>query len=150
MYIKILDDNTFVYPYYLSRLAQEHPNTSFPRNPTPEFLALYEIYPVSPIPKPASGPREKVVEGSPTLGASGWEQTWNVVPLSREELSYQESERVMRIREKRDQLLRESDWTQLTDAKVDSISWATYRQALRDIPKQAGFPLNVVWPQPPA
>lgn len=53
------------------------------------------------------------------------------------------------VRATRDQLLAESDWTQVADAPVDQTAWATYRQALRDIPQQAGFPENVTWPDEP-
>ena len=53
------------------------------------------------------------------------------------------------VRAKRDSLLAESDWTQVADAPVDKAAWATYRQSLRDIPQQAGFPTNVVWPVEP-
>jgi hypothetical protein len=37
-------------------------------------------------------------------------------------------------REQRDLLLQQSDWTQVPDAPVNAASWATYRQALRDVP----------------
>lgn len=53
------------------------------------------------------------------------------------------------IRAQRDQLLTQSDWTQMPDAPVDQAAWATYRQALRDIPQQAGFPEDIVWPTKP-
>ena len=53
------------------------------------------------------------------------------------------------VRAERDRLLAESDWTQVADAPVDQAAWATYRQALRDIPQQAGFPENVTWPEEP-
>ena len=53
------------------------------------------------------------------------------------------------IRKERDAKLTESDWTQVADAPVDQAAWATYRQALRDIPSQAGFPNEVVWPVEP-
>jgi hypothetical protein len=52
-------------------------------------------------------------------------------------------------RAKRDNLLTASDWTQVADAPVDQAAWAIYRQALRDIPAQEGFPASVVWPTPP-
>jgi hypothetical protein len=52
-------------------------------------------------------------------------------------------------RSERDQLLSASDWTQVADAPVDQAAWATYRQSLRDIPQQAGFPSNVTWPSKP-
>ena len=38
------------------------------------------------------------------------------------------------MRAARNQLLAESDWTQLADAQCDKTAWATYRQALRDFP----------------
>ena len=52
-------------------------------------------------------------------------------------------------RNKRNGLLNQSDWTQVADAPVDSQAWATYRQALRDITIQAGFPENIDWPVSP-
>lgn len=52
-------------------------------------------------------------------------------------------------RQERDRLLAASDWTQVADAPVDQAAWATYRQALRDIPLQAGFPNSIVWPTKP-
>jgi len=52
-------------------------------------------------------------------------------------------------RNKRNALLNQSDWTQVADAPVDQTAWATYRQALRDVPSQAGFPENIDWPAVP-
>jgi hypothetical protein len=46
-------------------------------------------------------------------------------------------------------LLTQSDWTQLADAPVDKAAWAVYRQALRDITLQAGFPFTVDFPVAP-
>jgi hypothetical protein len=53
------------------------------------------------------------------------------------------------IRATRDGLLVASDWTQLPDAPVDSAAWAAYRQALRDLTDQPGFPDTLSWPVPP-
>jgi len=53
------------------------------------------------------------------------------------------------VRAERDALLAASDWTQVADAPVDQAAWATYRQALRDVPSQIGFPENVEWPSEP-
>jgi len=53
------------------------------------------------------------------------------------------------VRENRNKLLSDCDWTQLADAKVDKNAWATYRQALRDIPESNGFPWSVSWPVKP-
>ena len=53
------------------------------------------------------------------------------------------------VRGQRDALLSASDWTQIADAPVNQAAWAAYRQALRDVPAQAGFPADVIWPTPP-
>jgi hypothetical protein len=53
------------------------------------------------------------------------------------------------VRSTRNAQLKDSDWSQLADAPVDTAAWATYRQALRDVPNQAGFPWEVVWPTKP-
>jgi hypothetical protein len=43
-----------------------------------------------------------------------------------------------------------SDWTQMPDYNgANKTAWATYRQALRDVPAQAGFPWDVTWPEMP-
>lgn len=52
-------------------------------------------------------------------------------------------------REQRDNLLVASDWTQVADAPVDQAAWAVYRQALRDVPSQEGFPVDITWPTKP-
>lgn len=55
------------------------------------------------------------------------------------------------VLEERDRKLRESDWTQLGDVpEATKLLWQPYRQALRDITAQEGFPRNVVWPTPPS
>lgn len=52
-------------------------------------------------------------------------------------------------KEKRNKLLQESDWTQVADAPVNKTAWAAYRQELRDVPQQAGFPDAILWPNAP-
>lgn len=57
------------------------------------------------------------------------------------------------VREQRDRLLAASDWTQGPDSPLSSAKkteWATYRQALRDVSSQAGFPTTVEFPEKPA
>ena len=56
------------------------------------------------------------------------------------------------IRTKRDQLIKDSDWTVLPDATVNQAAWAQYRQILRDLPQTyaATGPESVVWPEPPS
>jgi len=55
-----------------------------------------------------------------------------------------------RIRIHRDNLLRDSDWRMVEDAPWDKTAWATYRQALRDLPESVTNPADIVFPNPPA
>lgn len=54
------------------------------------------------------------------------------------------------VRSNRDALLKDSDWTQVSDAPVDQAAWKTYRQSLRDISQQPSFPNTVNWPVSPS
>lgn len=53
------------------------------------------------------------------------------------------------IRQQRDRLLAECDWRSLPDAPGNRDEWLAYRQQLRDITQQTGFPDNIAWPIPP-
>jgi len=55
-------------------------------------------------------------------------------------------------RAKRDRLLTESDWVTIRATDTGNpvpTEWQTYRQALRDITEQTGFPEEIEWPQEP-
>lgn len=54
------------------------------------------------------------------------------------------------VRLRRNGLLAQSDWTQLPDVpQATSALWTAYRQALRDVPQQSGFPSKITWPAAP-
>ncbi|MDY5613652.1 tail fiber assembly protein [Dysosmobacter sp.] len=56
-------------------------------------------------------------------------------------------------RAQRNRLLEESDWTQVLDAPIDASTreaYRAYRQSLRDIPEQEGFPGTIIWPKLPS
>ena len=52
-------------------------------------------------------------------------------------------------RKERDRLLLACDWAVLPDAQTERTAWENYRQALRDVPEQAGFPYTIEWPEKP-
>jgi len=60
-----------------------------------------------------------------------------------------DAEQAKSVRATRDAKLAECDWTQVADAPVDKAVWATYRQALRDVTAQTGFPWTITWPDAP-
>ena len=56
------------------------------------------------------------------------------------------------VRLERNKLLFECDWRvmkALESGAVVDLNWALYRQALRDIPSQPGFPWDIIWPETP-
>jgi hypothetical protein len=60
-----------------------------------------------------------------------------------------DAEQAKSVRASRNDKLKECDWTQLADSTADKDAWAAYRQALRDITSQAGFPWTIDWPEQP-
>jgi hypothetical protein len=60
-----------------------------------------------------------------------------------------DAEQAANVRTSRNDLLGKCDWTQIADSTADKPVWATYRQALRDVTAQDGFPWNVTWPEQP-
>jgi len=60
-----------------------------------------------------------------------------------------DAEQAKAVRDSRNVKLAESDWTQLADSTADKAAWATYRQALRDVPTQSSFPWDITWPTQP-
>lgn len=68
----------------------------------------------------------------------------------RDRIDYETNVLPKEIRDERNELLNKSDWTQAYDVPQSvKDKWAVYRQALRDLPQQPGFPTNVVWPSKP-
>lgn len=125
------------------------PNTSFPNTGvTFDFLIENGCVPVTAW-KPHNSATEKLETTTPYI-EDGQVYTVQVVARTQEELDAETQNKAAQVRAERNRLLSESDWTQVLDAPVNRSAWATYRQALRDISEQAGFPWEVQWPAEPA
>lgn len=138
------------YPYSIGELRRDNPNTSFPRNPDDALLAEWGVFPVQPTEYPTVDHTKNVSEGSPVLQNGVWVQVWNITNASAEEIAARTESQAEQVRAERNAKLSDTDWTQVADAPVSQAAWATYRQALRDVPDQAGFPWGVTWPEKPA
>jgi len=120
------------------------PNTSFgERGPSVEWIKS-EGYYIITVWKPYDYATEKLVSAAPHL-YDGMCCLVDVEPLTAEELQARVDTQWQVVRTQRNQMLKDTDWTQLADAPVDKTKWATYRQALRDITVQAD-PFNITWP----
>lgn len=83
----------------------------------------------------------------PSLYHSWNGSDWEVTPESEEKRLV---DLATAVRQQRDALLTQSDWTQLEDSPLkDDTAWLNYRQALRDITEQPGFPEEIIWPKAP-
>lgn len=85
---------------------------------------------------------QRRVQKMPQQKNGQWVMVWEVVPIPEHEMS-------AKVRSERNMRLLACDWTQVADSPADKAAWVTYRQELRDISAQAGFPWAVVWPQEP-
>jgi hypothetical protein len=122
------------------------PNTSFSvSGPNDAFLTEQGYVKVNLF-KPHDRATQKLVPVAPYY-EEPWVYTVDVADKTAEELQQETDDKAAEVRAQRNALLADCDWTQLADAPVDSQVWAAYRQALRDITDQPGFPWNIVWPE---
>jgi hypothetical protein len=142
MYVKIANNEVEEFPYTLDQLKRDNPNVSFPQTISSETLASYNVFPVTLTEPPAHDQLvELVTTANPTLVDGVWTQAWTKVNRTEEEAS-------SNIRAERDSRILATDYLALSDQTL-STDMATYRQALRDVPSQSGFPFNVTWPTKP-
>lgn len=78
-----------------------------------------------------------------------WYTKYSVADMDADAIAAKDAEQAKSVRQQRGEKLKDSDWTQVIDAPVDQAAWATYRQALRDITGQEGFPWTITWPTEP-
>jgi len=73
-----------------------------------------------------------------------------VESLTADEIQAAKDSAMSQIRGQRNQLLKNCDWTQIADCTADKTAWATYRQALRDLPSSITEPRTFSdWPHDP-
>ena len=119
----------------------------------------------TPRPTPTAAYKQIVRDGTEQNSKDQWVQKWKEQDMfadttdddgvtttkAEHEAAYQaglDAEAAAAVRSRRDGLLAETDWIGLSDVTMSS-DWATYRQALRDVPSQSGFPHDITWPEKP-
>ena len=150
MYVLAPNQTAETFPCSIGDLRRDNPNTSFPRNPSDALLADWNVFPVVEQSPPEFNPaNQNLNQLNPTLVDGQWMQTWQVTAASAEEITERLQRKEAEVRQQRNELLSACDWTQLPDAPVDAQVWANYRQELRDVTAQAGFPWEINWPERP-
>jgi len=152
-------------------IRRSMPNTSLPRVWTADICEFLGIDPVLAAPAPAASGEYKVVSrNGVTQDANGnWVQAWVerdmfadyvdedgvTVTKAEQEQAYtatKDAEAATAARATRDGLIASCDWMAIKAFEAGttvSTEWATYRQALRDVSAQEGFPNDITWPEKP-
>lgn len=142
MFVKIANGQVEKAPYTIGEFRKANPNVSFPKDIPITTLEANGIFVIKEVPQPEINTNTHTYYWEAELVNNVWTQVWYTSQLP-EEIA------AKNIRQDRDRLLTETDWTQVADSPVDKQAWAVYRQALRDIPSQVGFPWDVEYPEKP-
>jgi len=148
MFAKLNNGQLQKYPYTLGMLRKDNANISFPKVLDDATLARFELVKVSPTPRPEYD-HTKDFNVTAQLVNGSWVEAWIATDVSAEEMASRTANQASNVRAERNAKIAACDWTQVADSPVDKEAWATYRQALRDVPAQTGFPWNVTWPTQP-
>jgi hypothetical protein len=160
VYAQIKDNVIVKFPYTLGDLIEENPFSKFPEDTDVALLfpdtvlALengLELVEVEFQSEPQFDAKVEKIQraAQPSLVNGKWIYPYQVVALTPEEQRVNIEAQSKLIRAQRDQHLKDSDFSQLTDSPVDKATWAVYRQNLRDLTKQPGFPWTITWPEQP-
>jgi len=129
--------------YSIGQLRRDNPQTSFPRDIPADMLAEFDVYKVKQTPAPEIDSKTQHHSQDVQLIDGEWTQVWQAAQLPVDQAE-------ANVRAHRDYLLQQSDWIVARSYERGEpvpADWATYRQALRDVTLQAGFPYSVVWPR---
>jgi len=146
LYTQIEDNKAKHFPVSLEHLVSKGVIDSV--DATQEQLAAANVVPVTKCldQKPNDGYLYEIKILQQTDGS--WAEKIVKIEISDEQYQNNVATLAQAVKADRDRMLAQSDWTQMPDAPVSNRqAWQTYRQALRDVPLQAGFPFNVQWPR---
>jgi hypothetical protein len=156
MQIRIRESGAVMYE---GEFRAAYPNTSMPQQLSESLLNDFGADVVFEGPQATGGTVYQYSQASGVEQIDGkWYTKYVLGPVftdgettaAEQETAYKaqkDAEQAKSVRQSRDQKLAETDWSQGKDI-ADSVSatYTTYRQALRDVPAQSGFPWNVQWP----
>ncbi len=159
MFVKLENGVPTQWPVSQDRIRFEHKSVSFPRDMRAVDVRAYGFAPFKySDPQEHDAQWQEARELAPVELDGVFVQQWTIVEkytaeekaaMLAQQAEQAELAAATSVRNQRNALLTASDWTQVADAPVDAAAWATYRQALRDITLQAGFPHSVTWPTQP-
>ena len=128
------------------QFRKRHKNTSFSRLLDEDLLDAFDTDIVFEGPQKQGPPPYSQTYRDGVEKINGrWYTKYSIRQQDKEPIDKQYAEN---IRNRRNNLIKESDWRAVSDRELEP-EWKEYRQALRDISKQEGFPHDVKWPVDP-
>ena len=145
MYLKFVDG--LASAYSIDQFRVDNPQISFPSEIPNDILSQYSVYPYYIGEVLNYNPdTEVLLEGAFEKDVNDlWHKPYLVKRLSLEDASNN-------IRTRRNSLLSDSDWLVIKYMEIANTIpevWSVYRQGLRDITSQTGFPYDISWPIKP-
>lgn len=143
MYAKIIDGKLAKFPYTLEEMQAEYPDATFSDEPTDKELAACNAKYAVMGPNPTQSSRTHRFETSFTPNKDG---SVTIVFIAHE-LDRNLAE--FNMRDARDAALTRCDWVMtraFEEGNPVPANYLAYRQALRNLPSQKGFPYEYVWP----
>lgn len=144
-YARIENGNVVEFPLFEGEIKRRFPNTSFSSDFEPPSGYVNVVNAIAP----SVDYTKNIKQVTPALIDGQWTVQWSISDASAEEIQQRQDSEANSVRSNRNARLAACDWTQLPDAPVDKTAWATYRQQLRDISSQEGFPWTIIWPDEP-
>lgn len=152
-YILATGSTVIEYPYSIEKLRSDNPETSFPVVMNEEELKTWSVYPVTEEAAPAfNEATEQLEQTQPKFLNGVWVAGWMIATASTEEQAKRTAEKIEWAEKNIQSALKNSDYTQLSDypgTEEKKLAFRAWRQALREIPSQSGYPWDIVWPMPP-
>lgn len=153
-YAIIENNSVSVYPASRADVQSRNPQTSFPKRLSDTDLTGFGVYPVTAANPPSyDADTQTLTEDTPVSINGQWTQVWMVQNLPSVKVAENNENKAKSARNTRDMYLAESDWVvtkALEAGQTVPADWVTYRQALRDVPAQGGFPASITWPTKPS
>ena len=149
---------------YESEFRALHPNTSMPQQLSEELLNDFGADVVFEGAQATGGTVYQYSQAQGVEQIDGkWYTKYVLGPIftdgettaAQQQAAYQaakDADQAKSVRATRDSKLAESDWRVIKAAETSTTldsAWATYRQALRDVTSQSGFPWTITWPDAP-
>jgi hypothetical protein len=133
-------------------IRQMYPNTSFPKTWSNELVAELGLDVVFETPAPSTTVYQTAFKDGVEQVDGKWVWKWSISEMDDDAKAAKDAEAAKNVRTTRDKLIAETDWIVIKNLELNQNVpgvWEVYRQNLRDIPAQAGFPHNVTWPSKP-